>query len=71
VRKRLAVSKRAVQKIDVERLNDKKLNEVDVKEQYQVTIRNRFAALENLEDSGDINRAWDSIRTSEFWPKRV
>jgi hypothetical protein len=21
-----------------------------------------FAALENLEDSGDINRAWDNIR---------
>jgi hypothetical protein len=35
---------------------------VDVKEQYQVTIRNKSAALENLEDSGDINRAWDNIR---------
>jgi hypothetical protein len=33
-----------------------------VKEQYQVTIRKRFAALENLEDSGDMNRAWDNIR---------
>jgi hypothetical protein len=62
VRERLAVSKRAVQKIDTERLNVKKLNEGDVKEQYQVTIRNRFAALENLEDRGDINRAWDNIR---------
>jgi hypothetical protein len=39
-----------------------KLNEGDVKEQYQVTIRNKFAALENLEDSGDINGAWDNIR---------
>jgi hypothetical protein len=38
------------------------LNEEDVKEQYQVTIRNKFAALENLEDSGDINEAWDNIR---------
>jgi hypothetical protein len=38
------------------------LNAGDVKEQYQVTIRNRFATLENLEDSGDINRAWDNIR---------
>jgi hypothetical protein len=62
VRERLAASKRAAQKIDTERFNVKKLNEGDVKEQYQVTIRNKFAALENLEDSGDINRAWDNIR---------
>jgi uncharacterized FlaG/YvyC family protein len=62
VRERLAVSKRAEQKIDTERFNVKKLNEEDVKEQYQVTIRNKFAALENLEDSGDINRAWNNIR---------
>jgi hypothetical protein len=39
VRERLAVSKRAAQKIDTERLNVKKLNEGDVKEQYQVTTR--------------------------------
>jgi hypothetical protein len=62
VRERLAVSKQAAQKVDTERFNDKKLNEGDVKEQYQVTIRNTFAALEDLEDSGDINGAWDSIR---------
>jgi hypothetical protein len=48
VRERLAVSKRAAQKIDTERFNVKMLNEGDVKEQYQVTIRNKFAALENL-----------------------
>jgi hypothetical protein len=34
----------------------------DVKKQYPVAIRNNFAALENLEDSGDINRSWDNIR---------
>jgi hypothetical protein len=61
-RDRLAVSKRAVQKIDTERFIVKKLNEGDVKEQYQVTIRNKFANLENLEDGRDINGAWDSIR---------
>jgi hypothetical protein len=61
VRERLALRKRAAQKIDTERFNVKKLNEGDVKEQYQVTIRNKFAALENLEDSGDINKAWDNI----------
>jgi hypothetical protein len=62
VRERLAVSKRATQKIGTDRFNVKKLNEGDVKEQYQVTIRNNFVVLENLEDSGDINRAWNIIR---------
>jgi hypothetical protein len=38
------------------------LNEGDVKEQYQVTVRNKFAAQENLVDGGDINEAWDNIR---------
>jgi hypothetical protein len=61
VRERLAVSKRAAQKVDTERFNVK-LNEGDVNEQYQVTIRNKFAALENLEDSVDINGAWENIR---------
>jgi glycine betaine/choline ABC-type transport system substrate-binding protein len=61
-RDRLAVSKRDAQKIDTERFNVKKLNEGDIKEQYQVTIRSKFAALENLEDSGDINRACENIR---------
>jgi hypothetical protein len=62
VREILAVGKRAGQKIDMERLNIKKLDEGDVKEQYQATIRKKFAALENSEDSGDINRAWDNIK---------
>jgi uncharacterized FlaG/YvyC family protein len=58
---RLAVSKRAAKKTDTERFNYKKLKEGEVKEQCQVTIRNKFAALENLEDDEDINRAWDNI----------
>jgi hypothetical protein len=62
MRERLAVSKLTAQKIDTERFNVKKLNEGDVKEQYQVTIRNKYAALENSEDSGDINRASESMR---------
>jgi arginine utilization protein RocB len=62
VRERLAMSKQVAQKTDTERFNVKKLNDEDVKEQYQVTTRNKFAALEYLEDSGDINRAWDNIR---------
>jgi hypothetical protein len=39
---------------------------------YQVTIRNKSAALEILEDNGDINRALDSIRENiKYWPKCV
>jgi hypothetical protein len=62
VRKRLAVSKRATRKFDMERFNLKKLNEVESEEQYQVKIPDRFAALENLYDDVDINRAWETIR---------
>jgi hypothetical protein len=62
VRERLAVSKRAAQKIDTERFNVKNLHESDAKEQYQVTTTIKSAALENLDDSGEINRVWDNIR---------
>jgi hypothetical protein len=40
VRERLAVGKQLVKKMDVERFNLKQLNEEEVKEQYQVTIKN-------------------------------
>jgi hypothetical protein len=40
VRERLAVSKRMVKKMDVDRFNAKQLNEEEVKEQYQVMIKN-------------------------------
>jgi hypothetical protein len=56
VRERLAVNKRMVKEMDVERFNLKHLNEVGNK-QYQVTIKHKFAALENLDDNGDINKA--------------
>jgi hypothetical protein len=66
------VSKRAAQKIDTEGFNLKKLNKGDVKERYQITIRNKFAALKSLENSEDINKAWDNIRENiKFQPKRV
>jgi hypothetical protein len=61
VRDRFAVSRRASQKIYTERFNLKKLNEGDVKEQYQVTFTNKFAALESLDDNADINRALDTL----------
>jgi hypothetical protein len=62
IRERLAVSKRMVKEMDVERFNLKQLNEEEVKEKYQITIKNKFADLENLDDNGDINRAWETVR---------
>jgi 50S ribosomal subunit-associated GTPase HflX len=46
--------------------NLRKLNELEVKKQYQINISNKFAALENLRDSKDIDRVWENenIRTS-------
>jgi hypothetical protein len=40
----------------------RKLENVEVKEEYQVEISNRFEALEELHESSDINSAWESIR---------
>jgi glycine betaine/choline ABC-type transport system substrate-binding protein len=48
VRERLAVIKQAAQKFDAERFNLKKLSELEFRNQYQIKISNRFAALENL-----------------------
>jgi len=62
VRERLAVSKQAAQKFDGERFNPRKLNELEVIKQYQIEMSNRFAALENLSDNKDINRAWENIK---------
>jgi hypothetical protein len=58
----LAVSKQGTQKFDRTRLNLRKLYELEVRKQYQIEISNRFAALENLSDRGDINRTWESIK---------
>ena len=62
VRERLAVSKQAVQKLDGERFNLRKLNDLEVRKQYQIEITNRFAALGNISDDGDINRSWENIK---------
>ena len=50
VRKILAVSKQATQNFDVGRFNLRRLHELE------------FATLENLNDSKDINRAWEDIK---------
>jgi hypothetical protein len=44
-----------VKKMTVVIFNLKQLNEQEVMEQYQVTLKNKFAGLENLDDNRDIN----------------
>jgi len=58
VRERLAVSKQLTQMFGGERFNLRRLNELKVREQYQIKITKRFAVLGNLSDDVDINWAW-------------
>jgi hypothetical protein len=53
VTERLAVAKQAAQRFDRQRFNLRKLNEPE--------FTNSFAALENLNDDKDVNRAWGNI----------
>jgi hypothetical protein len=46
----------------MERFNFKKLNDMEVREKYEVKISDRFAALENLNDDDDD----DIVRRSVF-----
>jgi hypothetical protein len=60
-RESLAINIQAAQKFYGERFNLRKLNDLEVRKQYQTEISNRFAASENLSDSEDLNRAWENI----------
>jgi hypothetical protein len=46
----------------VEKFNLRKLNELEFRKQHQIKISNRSAALENLNDSEDMNRDWENIK---------
>jgi hypothetical protein len=61
-RKSLAVSKQTAQNLDGERFHLRKLNELEVINQYQTEIANSFAALENLNGDEDINSVWENIK---------
>jgi len=61
-RERLAVGKQAPQRFDRQRFNLRKLNEPEVREQYQIEFTNRTAALENFNDDEDVNRTWENIK---------
>ena len=58
----MAVSKQAAKRFDGERFNLRKLIELVVRKHYQTEITNRFAALENLSDDEDINKAWRTLK---------
>ena len=70
VRERLAVSKQAAQKFDVQRFNHRKLSDLHVRKQYQIKISNGFAGLENFNDGEDINRAWENIKENIKTPAK-
>ena len=46
----------------MEKFNPTKLNELEVRKEYQIKITNTFAALETLSDSEDVNRAWENVK---------
>jgi hypothetical protein len=62
LREKISVRKQARQKFDLEVFDVKNLGDVEVKEKYQLEISNRFAALQSVDESFDINNAWESIR---------
>jgi hypothetical protein len=58
VREELEVRKQKSEKFNVERFNLRKLDELEIRKQYQAEITKRLAVLEYLGDGEDINRAW-------------
>jgi hypothetical protein len=60
VRERLAISKQAAQTFDVERLNLRKINQLEAMKQYQTKISDRYEAFENLNYTEDINGTWEN-----------
>ena len=60
----MEVSKQVVQTLNVQRINLRKLNEMEVTKQYQTEISNRFAAVENLRDREYTKYIKENIKTS-------
>jgi hypothetical protein len=58
----MAVINEAAQNFDGERFHLRKLHELEVRKKYRIEITNRFAAMENLSDDDDINRARENIK---------
>jgi hypothetical protein len=62
LRERISVSKRVRKNYDLERFDLEKLDNIEVKEKYQVEVSNRFVVSDSLDESFGINNAWDNIR---------
>ena len=62
VKERLTVCKQAAQRFDRQRFNLRKVNEVEVRIQYQIEITNRFAGFETLNSDEDVKRTWEVIK---------
>jgi hypothetical protein len=60
VRERLVVSKQRAQKFDGERFTLRQLSEMEARKKYQIKISKQSAALENLNDSNNINRVLEN-----------
>jgi hypothetical protein len=58
LRERLLVIKQVAHKLDMQRFDLRKLNDAELKKQYQDKITHRFAGLEIFDDNVDMNRAW-------------
>jgi hypothetical protein len=59
---RKGLSGQAAQKFDVERFNLKKFNALEVRKEYQIKMPRHVCSFGDLNDSNDINRAWENIK---------
>jgi len=50
----------------VQRFNLRKLNELEVRKEYQINLSNKSEALEKLRDSGDMNRASENNQNIKY-----
>ena len=56
------MGKKAAWRLDRQRFYVNKLNDMEVRKQYQIDITNRFAALENLNEDEDVNMTGENIK---------
>jgi hypothetical protein len=64
VRERLATSNKQHRSLMGDRFNLRKLNELEVRKRYWIEISKRFAVLEDLSDSEDMENIKENIKTS-------
>jgi hypothetical protein len=62
LREGISVRKQSRQQFQFKKFHLRKIDEVQVKEKYQVVVSYRFADLEKLDYILDFNSAWQRIR---------